>query len=297
MIEPILIGTGVAAAIGAYLSPFCDLSKEPCKELRTEKGEFEPVIKTPRKKHGLILVGDTKEEKDKESDTNTSNLVYKTLSEHGYKEDNLYFLKNEEGLDKKLNCHVLPSSKKHLKETLNHLSKDISSEDMFFMYVLSHGNTTLRFFPLGQSNILLSKEEKIQEKELEEFLSDLHPDHSITYFNSCHSGGFAKRLGKRRNIAISTSKKSKITSGFLGPFLENKFGPYTTPFTLFFYSTLRGQMPNGEKIYEENKTIGGAFEYAALRQYYSTTDSRLGPICKNTPHLIYGKIDPNEVRL
>lgn len=269
-----------------------DLTKSPSLKLRTEDGEFQPVISVPAKKHGLIVLGEGG--RLEETFENTSNLVYTTLREHGYERDNLFVLEGKKRPSKRFDCHTLPSSKKHLKEVLNQLSRDVSPEDAFFMYALCHGEKELQVLPLGQS-ILSLDEGSVGERELEELLSDLHPDHSITFFNNCYSGGFAQRLGKSRNIAISTSRRNKTTNAWGGVAIERKFGKYASPFSLFFFSTLRGQMPNGENIPLQAATVEQAFDFAASRQH--SERYRIGGYAKNTPLLVYGSINPAEVGL
>lgn len=302
MVDPILVGAGITAGItagvtaGGFIYSIYDPTKVASVKLRTEDGEFEPVIETPRKKHGLIVLGNRGNKRLRKNFENTSDLVYRTLREHGYDDENLYLLEGERNPSKRFSCHSLPSSKEHLRVVLDHLYRDVTSKDAFFMYVLTHGGTTGVILPIGQSTFSLDSGGTVREKELEELLSDLHPDHSLTYFNSCHSGGFARRLGKGRNIAISTSRKDKVTSGWVGTEIEKTVGSYASPFTLFFYSALTNQMPNGENLSLKNISIEKAFDYAASRQH-TTKDARIGGFGKNTPHLVYGKINPRDVKL
>jgi len=296
MIDPILVGVGITAGItaGGWIYSAYDPTKVASIKLRIEDGEFEPVTETPRKKHGLIVLGDGGNKGLRKDFGNTSNLVYKALRENGYEDDNLYLLEGKKSPSERFACNSLPSSKKHLREVLDHLYGDIASEDTFFMYVLNHGGTTGIILPIGQSTFSLDSG-SVREKELEELLSDLHPDHSLTYFNSCFSGGFARRLGKGRNIAISTSRKDKITSGYVGPDIEKQQGGYVSNFTLNFFSGLRQQFPRGDRIELKDGSIDGVFDFAAERAQQA--DKYLGPLSKNTPHLVYGRINPKDVRL
>ncbi|MDI6722232.1 MAG: C13 family peptidase [Candidatus Aenigmarchaeota archaeon] len=225
---------------------------------------------------------------------NTSDLVYRTLRERGYEQDNLFVLGGEEYPTEGFDCHTLPSSKKYLQEVLNHLYRNVASDDVFFMYVLSHGSKTRLILPIGQSTFLLNNE-TVREEEIEELLSDIHPDHSVTYFNSCYSGGLARRLGKGKNIAISTTRGDKITSGYVGQAVNKQQGLYASNFTLNFFSALRGELPNGDRIDINDDSIEGVFDFASEVSYQN--DKYLGPLSKNTPHLIYGRINPKEVRL
>ena len=167
------------------------------------------------------------------------------------------------------------------------------------MYVLSHGDKTLDFLPIGQSIFLLG-DGTVSERELEDLLSDLHPDHSITYFNSCYSGGFARRLGKGRNIAISTSRADKFTVSYFGPVVREKHGRYASNFSLYFFSALRRKFPNGDGIVLDDGSIDGVFDFASERSHQAdlgALSKYLRPLSKNTPHLVYGNINPKDVKL
>ncbi len=277
---------------GRLTYPIFDLSSSVCVKSRKEKGKFEPVNRSPRKKHGLIICDidpDTEED-----DRNTIKLVYQTLLERGFTNDNIYLLegKKKPGID--LRCHTMPSDRSHLKEVLENLYQEVSREDSFFMCSLTHGERGL-VLPLGQSTIELSKG-SVKEKELEELLSDIHPDHSLLYFNSCFSGGFAERLGKGRTVVVATCRKYKMASGNIGRELEKRYGKHNTISTLYFYSALRGKMPNGENLFFEDVSIEKAFDYSALKQYMKRP-GLFGGVGKNTPQLFYDKIDPGDLTL
>lgn len=295
MADPVFVGFGIVAGIaaGGFIYSLYDPTEANSIKLRTGEGEFEPVIETPRKKHGLIVLGDTGKHRGAYA-TNSSNQVYKTLIAKGFDKEDLYVLEGKKKSTERFDCNTLPSSKKHLREVLSHLYSKITPEDTFFMYVLTHGSTTGIMPSTGQSTFSLDKG-TVREEELEELLSDLHPDHSITFFNSCHSGGFAQRLGKDRNVAISTSRKDKVTPGYVGKEIEKKYGLHASPFTLFFYSALNNQMPNGETLSLENLSIEEAFDYAATSA--DSSEFTMGNFFKNTPHLVYGKINPKDIKL
>ena len=288
MIEQILLSADIAIGMlaGALISPYYDLGRAYSVKLKTEEGKFEPVIDTPRKKHGLIVFG-SGDAKFNEIVSDTSDLVYRALKDRSYNDDNLYILGEKEYLKEGLDCHILPSSKKQLVEVLQHLYKDVSCDDSFFMYIFNHGFKTGGILPIGQSVFSLD-EGIVREEELEELLSDLHPNYSITYFNNCFSGGFALRLGKGRNIAISTSKKSKVT---LGRCRTEESPGISSLFTHFFYSS------------SKDASIDEAFDFATLKQVefilglFKRREIIKRIRQKQTPHLVYGKINPRSVKL
>ena len=95
MVNPILVGCGITGGItvGGLVYSLYDTSKVASVKLRTEDGEFEPTIETPRKKHGLIVSHITKG--TEEHIRNTINLVHQTLVDRGFNEDDIYLLEGK----------------------------------------------------------------------------------------------------------------------------------------------------------------------------------------------------------
>ena len=296
-ITGIAVGIGIGYTvmeIGSYLYSRYDPAACISTKIRNGKGEFEPVIKIPKRKHGMII-SDNSDKRIEEIDKNTIDLVYNTLLKRGFNYDDIYLMEWMEKPSIDLRCNILPSDTAHLREVMENLYRQISPEDTFFMCFLNHGGKTGWLLPVGESTVQLGKG-TVKERELEELLYDIHPDHSILYFNNCYSGGFAERLGTGRSIAISTSSANKLTFGYKGGELGCKYGDFLSGFTLFFYSALRNQMPNGELLQLKDMSIGEAFDYASQRSYFAKGFKRRG-FFKNTPHLIYGNVNPQEVIL
>lgn len=297
MVDPDLINASITAlgavttlGIGTFAYSRFDFNKSGHVKIRTNQRKFEPTV-TPKKKHALIVLADGGKSL-RERINNTSDYVYKTLKENGYQDENIHVLDGKRNPPTRFNCNSLPSSKKYLNEVFNHLYQTVDPNDSFFMYVLTHGSKAGLILPIGQSIINLDKG-NVSERELEELMSDLKPDYSLTYFNSCFSGGFAKRLGKGKNIAISTSKSNKVTGGYGGPLIEHKYGKYASNFTLNFFSAIRGQYPNGEKINISNKSINEIFNFSYKNAQIQNKD--VGNFAISSPHLVYGNIDPKKI--
>jgi hypothetical protein len=290
-----VIGHGVR--FGELVNALLDFSKEESIKINNTATEFEPLIASPRKKYGLIVLGNDCTKSRIRCIQNTSNLVYDALLAADYKDEDIYFV-GDKSLYGCPNNKIMPPSKRCLDNTLEFLSDKITSQDIFFMYVLAHGGRT-NLSNNTQSCIELSSKNIVNEDELEEILSQIKPNYSITYFNSCYSGGFAKRLGKDRNIAISTSKPNKITSGYVGPKIEEEQGIYATNFTLNFFSAIKKQMPDDTTVNINNNSLEGIFDYAAKKA--NNDDDYLGyflsALPKNTPHLVYDKINPADIRI
>jgi len=318
MVDPLLsLGLGAGAAVSLWLANSIHIRynsyKNDSVKLRTGEGDFEEIIKNPRKKYGLILLYKPRFSFFKKGVKNTGKLVYDALVSRGYDKDNLFVLEGKKKPTNRFDCHMLPYDKAHIGKVLEHLAKEIKEDDVFFMYVLTHGYKT-HPIPLmygGQSTLITFDDEFwIKEKELEERLSDIHPNYSVTFFNSCFGGGFAKRLGKGRNIGISVSRADKITFWYVGYENEEKYGNYVSNFTLGFFSALKGEFPNGLQI-DIPQDLETIFDASAKferkyrdRNWKDTIWGKNDFIYRkillfgtNTPNMFYDKINPKEVIL
>jgi len=113
----------VGLTVGCLAYANCDPSREAFIKLRTETGEFEPVIKTPRKKHGLIVLGGDGSKELRRDVKKTSDLVYDTLIETGYKSEDLYVLEGKDKPSGRFGCNMLASSKKDLSQAFDAVDK------------------------------------------------------------------------------------------------------------------------------------------------------------------------------
>jgi len=139
-------------------------------------------------------------------------------------------------------------------------------------------------------------------------------------------------LGKDRCVAISVSRPDKFVSGSMPDYLEKKYGPQGSKFTLAFFSALKGSFPDGTSIYLQERNLESIFDYAAKFEFrnqnsittfmirkiekklkrelneeelfevekkmkpYDSFFNKI-PLGRNTPHLVYGKINPADLVL
>jgi hypothetical protein len=326
MVEPILICAGVYLASYPLnlASKGLNFDKRESVKIQTQDEDFYK-IQASKKKYGVI-VADTPKRRLKENFANAAELAYHAYASLGFEKDNIFFLEGQKLPTNRFKANNLPCGKERFNEVIEYLSRKITSEDTFFLSVFTHGlpSINIPFAPTGQSKLVLSKGE-IVEKEMEERLGSLKPQYSVLFFNSCFGGGFAKRLGKERNVAISLSHQNKVACAGMPYYLEKAHGENGSAFTLAFYSALRGQFPDGTSLNLPSRDLESIFDYASrfekkepegaltpldekllakydaeqaelIRQKIIKLSSKI-PVGRNTPHLVYGKINPSELIL
>ncbi len=125
-------------------------------------------------------------------------LAYNTLLYLGFQEQNIYVLdsKGAERLNYKVDG---PATKSAIEKVFSHLKSKTDSEDFLFTYVTNHGGRSS-----GESTIALPGPD-VGEETFENFLSGMEVKKGVLVFDQCYGGGFAKRLGKGRFVAVSAS--------------------------------------------------------------------------------------------
>jgi len=305
-------------------------------KIRTQTEPYYDMSSKPRSKYGIIIA-DSPRIRLKKDFANAAALSYNAFISLGYESKNIFVLEGNKNPAARFEAVNLAASRKNLIDVIDFLSKKITPEDEFFMSVFAHGEPTvdLPFFSYtGQSKILLSSKSKdsINETDLERMLSKLNPKYSILFFNSCFGGGFAKRLGVEKTIAISLSRSDKVSSASTSPSLKEKYGPSGSTFTLVFFSALRGCFSDGVPIELPSRDLCSIFDYAAKMEKQDYSDiftnssfimrmydnyckkngiesadyfltrlknhfEKFSSFGRNTPHMIYGRINPAELRL
>jgi len=169
-----------------YVQPPIKLEQRISEEIAKPNGKPD--------KYGVIISGSS-EERHKEN----SSLAYQILLENGFQRENVYLLDNK---GNKTSLYPVDdiSSKEAVKKLFSHLEKKVDSEDLLFVYTTGHGDNTFKLALPG---------ENLSEKEMEEYLSNIHPKTGILIFDQCSGGNFAKRTGKGRYIGISASEGDK----------------------------------------------------------------------------------------
>jgi len=290
--EKVIAGTGVVActymtyAQSYLLTAFHNNDKRPYViEQNGDSLSHEPVAKN---KYALIVRGNPGGLFDVTNHSiNSCNLVRNTLIETGYPERNIYSVDSIGRLPASYQC-----TKKNLNLVIGDMARRLSPEDKLYVHIDAHGYPEKE----GESSFTLQKKEVMKESELEDMLSQLNPNHTIYYLNNCFSGGFAKRMAKGNSVAMATSHANKVTGCYVGRRLRKKFGNHTSAFTFYFFSSLRGKMPDGESMGLQDLSLLDSFKVAAELQESTSGTSWLN-FGRNTPHLYYSGIDPLKVTL
>jgi hypothetical protein len=274
---------------------------------RLGNGCFEEAIQTPRKKYALVL-WDNKIRASKQYGSSDS-FFCEGLENNGYEKENIYLLKWD--VSQNSDYNVLRLNDSNLEDVTKHLGGQITNEDTFFMYVMTHGAKSypIPFAPCGKSEIFSFSGFKTDEDHLEESILRIKPDHAVFFFNSCYGGGFAKRFGKGRNISLSLSSEKNVV--FANTFNELETGYYKskTPFTLAFFAALKGESICGKSLELQNRNIESLFDFATSIEIDCHKAKYLGAepdatpnylqknFLRNVPHLYYDKIDPSKIFL
>ncbi len=237
----------------------------------------------PKNKYALIITG---EDTSKDCVDNTLKLVKKGLLNKGY--SNMFFLGESQRSDS--------SSKENLKDLINKLSKKITKQDAFFLYILCHGSKQYEPLFFSSETSLKLDYEYISNEELSNIINPIESKYSIGYINSCYGGDIAKHFGDGNNsIGISPTKEGKVVSGgSLSVEDEKKYGSHVSYMSLYFFSAMAGKLPDGERINSPNN-LEDLFDFAAIET--DKKDRRLGSLFNNTPSLYSKNINPKNVYL
>lgn len=289
-----LVATAVPALLGLHYQR-SDTSRETSIKIGKEHGQLAHATLTPERKHALLILGDPQGKTMRVPFHITGQLVYESLLSQGFRPQDVYMLTHQGKAPFAFDGAVAPATKQSLEEVMSHLANEVTPNDSFFLYVLSHGSKEGTFFPVGKSGFDLQGV-RVDEAEFERLLAPINPKYSVLYFNNCFSGGFAKRLGKDRTVAISTSRPDKVTWGGKPKELHN----YASAFTYFFFSALKGIFPDGTPVSLASPNIESAFDYASEQSAQIKPrgfNARLWGNFKNTPHLVYGQVEPSSIHL
>ncbi len=234
-----------------YVQPPIKLEKRISKEISKPNGKPD--------KYGVIISGSS-EERHKEN----SSLAYQILLENRFQRENVYIL-DDKG-DKTAFYPVDDiASKEAVKKLFSHLEKKVDSEDLLFVYTTGHGDETFKLALPG---------ENLSEKEMEEYLSNIHPKAGVLIFDQCYGGNFAKRTGKKEYIGISASEVGKMSK--------------LNTFPQAFFNSLRED--NKSDIDNDGKvSVKEAFNYAKSNDSYAKKG-------KQKPQ-IYSGVDASKVFL
>lgn len=179
-----------------------------------------PFVDNPSEKYAVITVGYDKD-KGWLKLTDASDMfiadaskVYDDLVKMGFKQENIKVLtpdgnfnpkfgsyKNLEQAmnDKSYNHHA---SEDNLKRILDDVSKKVDRNDVFTLYVASHGLNNNDDSYVGLQN----GREDLYDYELKEYTKNIKGGKELYVVGACHSGGFADKLGQGKDVAVSACK-------------------------------------------------------------------------------------------
>jgi len=214
-----------------YVQPPIKLEQRISKEISKPNGKPD--------KYGVIISGSS-EERHKEN----LSLAYQILLENGFQRENVYIL-NDKG-DKTAFYPVDDiASKEATKKLFSHLEKKVDSGDLLFVYTTGHSDETSKLALPG---------ENLSEKEMEGYLSHIHPKEGVVVSDQCYGGNFAKRIGKGNYIGISASEAGKMSK--------------LNTFPQAFFNSLRED--NKSDIDNDGKvSVKEAFDYAKSNDSYA----------------------------
>jgi hypothetical protein len=185
--------------------------------------EWDKIIDNPSEKYAVLVVGyDEDHSWLKLSDSSDmfyadAAKVYDDLLKVGFKPEHIKVLtpdgefhpKNgkyanlsKAFADKSYNHHA---SEANLKTLLDNASKTVDRNDLFTLYVASHGLNDGKDSYVGLQN----GKEDLYDYELKEYSKNINGGKELYVVGSCHSGGFAEKLGQNGDIAVSACKSNQ----------------------------------------------------------------------------------------
>jgi len=192
----------------------------PNQRLEERLSGSELVQDEKRKKYGILLAGHAGYGKWR-MDSHIA-LAYQTLLQEGFDKDNIFVLDsngyqyhNRYPIDGK-------ATKDNLQKILSKISRGIGKNDLFFLFTTSHGGVK------DNKSYLCLLNEQLSSRELERYLMGIRPKNGVLVFNACHSGSFARGLGRGPFIAISATSETGIAVGSAVP--NAFFGAFKHPY-------------------------------------------------------------------
>ncbi|MDO8517123.1 MAG: C13 family peptidase [Nanoarchaeota archaeon] len=182
--------------------------------------------------------------------------IYNVLIENGFKSENIYVFVHDGGNSVKQFNHPVDdvSSKESLEMILNHLAKKIDKNDIFLLYLSDHGGRESVKSPYENQIVEVSRfflrGGDINELELEKALKPIYAKNKILAFDFCYDGGFADRLGKNNDIAVSSSLYNRVSHA-----------PNLDSFNVYFFQAFR-DICDSDYNNDKRVSIDEAYRYA-----------------------------------
>lgn len=168
-------------------------------------------------------------------------LAYQTALLNGYLPEDIFIF---DATGKKSPHYPVTdvASKEALEMTTKYLSGELTEEDVLFLYMTDHGErksmngekvstiTTPRFW------------RNLNELEVADWISQIHPKSGVLVYDQCYSGGFAKRSGKGNYVAVSSCRNDEVSYGnsfpktFFGAIINQSIGKSPSVQELFDFT-------------------------------------------------------------
>ena len=103
----------------------------------------------------------------------------------------------------------------NLEKILRGMSTKVDGNDTFVFYLTTHGNEGLEFddktyeFRRPSYAAINNGRDQVHDYELAEYAKGIEGGREIYFIDSCHSGGFAKELGKGNDVCIAACRKDQ----------------------------------------------------------------------------------------
>ena len=156
-------------------------------------------------------------------------LAYQTALLNGYLPDDI-FIFDATGEKSPHSPVTDVASKEALEMTTKYLSGELRGEDVLFFYMTDHGGRKSVRGEKVSTLVTPRLWSNLNELEIADWLSQIHPRSGVLLFDQCYSGGFAKRSGKGNYVAVSSCRDDEVSYGnsfpktFFGAMINQSIG-------------------------------------------------------------------------
>ena len=189
----------------------------------------------------------------------TSGMYDVLTKRYGYKPENIYFLFcDTHNKDQRVD---FVATKENLHRVFQELSRRLHPKDTLFCFFVGHGNRK------GQNSYYQLTNGRIMDVELDRWRRSIATKIQTYVFTPCHSGGFARVLGRQAGTIVITSCRIDEV---------NQAG---------FAEAIRDALnhaPGADTNGDGRVSIGEAYNFALLtvKQWYKDRGRKLGEHCQ-----------------